>query len=107
MGWVRARREEVMGDAEGGQHRRAARSHVCSYRDKNTYKRHVVQVLEEAITHNPDSGVFFFLSFFSCSILKKYLLRHYMRETFLKAFRVQYFIKQIDDLKKKMSDSNK
>ena len=30
-----------------------------------------------------------------------------MRETFLKAFRVQYFIKQIDDLKKKMSDSNK
>lgn len=54
-----------MGDTEGGQHRCAAGSGVCSYRDKNTYKRLVVQVPEEAIKHNLDSGFFslFFLFF--------------------------------------------
>ena len=69
-GWVRAEREEVMGDAEGGQHRRAARSGVCSYRDKNTYKQQVVQVLEEAIKHNPDSGFFFSFFFFLFNLEK-------------------------------------
>ena len=51
-----------MGDTEGGQHRCAAGRGVCSYRDKNTYKRLVVQVPEEAIKRNLDSG--FFLCFF-------------------------------------------
>ena len=57
---------EVRGDTEGGQHRCAAGNGVCSYRDKNTYKRLVVQVPEEAIKHNLHSGFFsLFFSFFS------------------------------------------
>lgn len=49
-GWVGGGRGEcVMGD-RGGQHRCAAGSGVCSYRDKNTYKRLVVQVPKKLLS---------------------------------------------------------